>query len=170
MRVVVFLYLVLSAGCATFQTEYEHLDFKIEPGWKVGSSDEIPNQYSIIEFIREGDDINNWGELLTIENSLLRDGYSLEDSFNSYKASLEAKCPGAITWTVIGKDEKSILYEWQAKPCLGWPAQHEIARIIHGKYNRFHLRHTVKTYQMPSEQRAKWVQRFSEAKIETSLR
>ena len=67
-RAVVFLYLVLLAGCAALKTEYEDVSFEVEPGWKVGYYTEIPNQYSLIELIPEGDDINNWRELLTLQN------------------------------------------------------------------------------------------------------
>lgn len=175
LRIVVFLCLVFSlGGCATFQTKREYLVFGFhadewEPGWKVRYSAELPNQY-LIEFIREEDDINNWNELLTIHSfPPLWGGTSPEDAFNKLKALMEKECPGAIKWNVIDKDEKSILYEWQSRPCRGWTYQHEIAKMIYGKYNTFVLRYTKKNYQMPDEVRSEWITRFSKAKIETSL-
>lgn len=44
----------------------------------------------------------------------------------------------------------------------------QAATISYGKYNRFVLMYTVKVYQMPSEQRDKWIKNFSEANIVTS--
>lgn len=140
-----------------------HFDFELE--WTVGHYAELPDQYAITEFIREGDDINNWRELLTIQNfPPLLGGPSAEDALNILKAVREKECPGVTKWNVIAKDENSILYEWQAKPCRDWPDQHEIARIIHGKHNTFILHYALKTYQMPDEQRTKWIKRFSDAK------
>lgn len=144
----------------------ENIRLEIEPDWKIGFSVEQPNDYSILEFIREGDDIENWHELLTIHNFVLKPNLgSPEEMFNNLKKIHEKDCPGATTWNVIHKDEKSILYEWQAKPCLGFPDQHEIARIIDGKYNRFLFRYTAKVYQLESNLRRKWIERFSQAKV-----
>ncbi|SFP39912.1 hypothetical protein SAMN05216419_100234 [Nitrosomonas cryotolerans] len=167
-RVVVFLYLVLSAGCATLKTEeHEYLYFEFEPGWKAGHNTEIANQYSFTEFIREGDDINNWRELVTIQNfnrKSWQGGDSPEDSLNGLKAIREKQCPGVTKWNVIEKNENSILYEWQARPCLSWPSQHEIAKIIYGKYNRFIVHYVAKVYELSPDTRAKWIQRFTESK------
>ena len=165
MQLAVTLVLLLS-GCATFQTEYEQIVFTFEPGWKVGHHAEVPRQYVITEFIREGDDIKNWKELLTIQNFVPPwGGPSPEDAFNGFKAVQEKNCPHVTKWNIIAKDETSILFEWQAKPCLGWPDQHEIAKIIYGKYNRFLLRYTLKVYQMPPEQRDQWKNIFGGAGI-----
>ena len=174
MRIVIFLCFVISSGCSIFQTEHEHivLGFNAgEWGWKVGYSAEVPNQYSITEFIREGDDINDWNELLSFQIfPPLWGGPNPEDAFNKLKFIREMKCPAVTKWNIIYKDEKSILYEWQSRPCLGWPDQYEIARIIYGKYNTFVLRYTQKNYQIPDEERLEWIKRFSVAKIETSLK
>jgi hypothetical protein len=147
----------------------EVLSFKTEEGWKIGSSAEQPNIYSIDEFIREGDDINSWHELLTIQNFALgRNFGSPEEFFNRLKASREKECPDSTIWNVLWKDEKSILYESQAKACLGWPEQHEIARIIDGKYNRFVISYTAKVYQIESDVRIKWIERLSGAHFKTN--
>jgi hypothetical protein len=160
---------VSGAPPQTSQKEYERLGFEFEPGWKVGYEAKLPHQCSITEFIREGDEINNWKELLTIQNFPPSwGGPSSEETLNMLKAIRERQCPGVTKWNIIGKDDKSVLYEWQAKPSLGWPDQHEIARIIYGKYNRFLLRYTVKVYQMSPEERTKWIRRFLQAKINPS--
>lgn len=141
------------------------LGFDFESGWKIGHYAELPQHYSIIEFIREGDDINNWKELLTIQYfPPLCCGTSPEDTLNKLKAVREKECPGVTKWSVIEKDQNSILYEWQAKPCLGWSDQHEIARIIYGENNTFILHYALKTRQMPGDQRTKWINKLSKVK------
>ncbi len=160
-----FILLLILSACAT--GEVEHIKYSMDvSSWKFASQSGVPGQYYIIEFIPKADDMKNWKELMTLQNFLPSwGGPSPEDSLNDLKAIREKECPGLTKWTVIAKDEKSILYEWQARPCLGWPDQHEIGRIIYGKYNRFVLRYTVKMYEIPQELRDKWIKILSEAII-----
>lgn len=165
VRLVIILALFLS-GCAAVQTVNEHITFE-EPGWKIGHHAEVPGQYTITEFINEKDDINNWKELATIQVfSSSWGGDSPEDAFNKVKALREKECPGVTTWNVIAKDETSILYEWQAKPCLGWPDQHEIAKILFGKNNRFVLHYAAKVRQLAPNIRTKWVSKLTKTTVE----
>src|SRR5262245_24085325 len=167
--IVVVLCLAFSSGAATLQTEHEDLAYDFEPRWQQGYYQELPNQVNILELIREGDDINNWQELITIRNQSLpgRDA-TPEDAFKRLKIIIGKDCRGLIQWNVIEKKENSILYEWMTRePCMGFPNQHEIAKIMDGKYNRFQLKYTVKVNQLPANQRAKWLKRIGEAKIET---
>lgn len=53
--------------------ETEKLSFSFsnnlnKPSWHLGYENEVKGQYSIAEFIREGDNIENWKEILTIQN------------------------------------------------------------------------------------------------------
>jgi len=141
------------------------LSFDFGPAWKMEYYAERNKQYSIAEYIRKEDDINTWKELLTIQRfPPLWGTSSPEGTLNRLKAVRENQCPGTTTWHVIGKDENSILYEWQSKPCLDWPDQHEIAKIIYGKDDTFILHYTVKAEQIPAAQRAKWIKLFLDAK------
>ena len=152
------------------QPQTERLHFELEPGWKFGYEAGPPSYPgTITELIRNGDDIDNWKELLTIQNFPPSWGGLLpEDTLNRLKATQERECAGVTNWNIIAKDTSSILYEWHAKPCRGWPDQDEIARMIYGKYNRFVIRYTVKVYQMAPEERTKWIGRFLRAKIDTT--
>lgn len=121
-----------------------------------------------MEFVRKGDDINNWKELVTFQNfgrkgALSRHGAmpSPEDFLDSQKALREKECPGATEWNIIAQDENSIVYEWQAKPCAGWPEQHEMAKIVYGWYNIFILHYAAKVHELAPDTRAKWITRFS---------
>jgi hypothetical protein len=64
------------------------------------------------------------------------------------------------------------LYEWHAKPCLGWPEQHEIGRIIIGNRLVFALHYAAKMPQdaakmpqVPEKTRSQWINKFSQAVI-----
>jgi hypothetical protein len=163
MQARILLCLICSAAVATAKDKNEILNFQIEAGWKVGSSSEGPNHSTIIEYIHEGDDINNWKELVTVQSfrKSRRAPSSPDEMLRLLKAIREKQCPGSTEWNVIDKNESSILYEWQAKPCLGWPEQHEIAKIIYGRYSYFVLHYTAKMYQLPADARTHWIKKFT---------
>ncbi len=167
MRVVASLCLILSAGGGAPKDKNEGLNFQMEPGWKVGNSAKGPNHSSIIEYIREGDDINNWRELVTIQSVRKSRAApsSPDEMLKVLKAIREKDCPSSTEWNVIDKNENSILFEWQAKPCLGWPEQHEIEKIIDGKHSCFVLHYVAKVYQLPPDTRTQWIKRFAMATI-----
>ncbi len=167
-RFLALISIILSGVSATAapRDNTEHLDFTSDQGWKLGNSSEVRGHYLIMEFIREGDDINNWKELMTVQNFAKSSGYrSPGQTLDDLKAAREKRCPGATQWNVIDQKGNSILYEWQAKPCDGEPEQHEVARILYGKHNVFFLHYAVKVYQMPADARAEWIKKFSEAAI-----
>lgn len=162
----------VTAECVLPKIEYEDVSmaFNLEadlPMWKVGYFVDKPPRYALTEFIREGDDINNWRELLTVQNFAANSWglSSPEETLNALMAAREQRCPGATRWNVIEKSADSILYEWQATTCQGWPDQHEIAKITYGKYNRFSYHYVAKRYQLPVDTRSKWIKTFAESTI-----
>jgi hypothetical protein len=108
--------------------------------------------------------VQNWSELITIQNFANIKG-SPHAFFEGLKVLREKKCPGTTTWNVIDKDERSILYEWKAKPCAGFPEQHEISRIIDGKWNRFRIAYTAKVSEIPAKTREAIVRGMSDAAV-----
>ncbi len=164
MTVLAFLFLLLSVGDVMAKDKEEVLNFKLGTEWKPAHSSDTKRSM-ILEFIREGDDINNWKELVTYQN-FGRDGKaSPEDTLNKLKALREKECPGATEWNVIDKNESRVLYEWHAKPCLSWPEQSEISTIIVGRHNMFLLHYAAKVHELAPETRAQWIKRFSAASI-----
>lgn len=135
--------------------------------WVVGS--ESPAKRSKtpmyqLEFVRKGDDINNWKELFTYQDFKPdKDKRVPADWLEKVKALRETECPGATVWNVIQQDESSILYEWQAAPCAGWPEQHEIARIFYGKYNVFILHYAAKVHELDAAKRKEWIDIMEDA-------
>lgn len=138
---------------------------EFERGWKVGHQTEIPDRYSIIEFVRESDDIADWEELLTMQQlpvgSLPR---TPREVFERWRQLRESYCPGKTEVTVLAEDSVSILYEWRlTSGCDSWPAQHEISCWMLGPWSAFRVAYTNKQATMPEELRQTWIKRFSEA-------
>jgi hypothetical protein len=163
MAVFVLLFLLLSQG-VVMATDKEVLRFKLGSEWKPAYSS-AAKRSTILEFIREGDDINSWKELVTYQN-YERDGKaSPEEMLNRLKANHERECPGTTEWNVIDKNESRVLYEWHAKPCLGWPEQSEIATIVVGRDNVFFLHYAAKVHELAPETREQWIKTLSAAAI-----
>lgn len=146
----------------------EELDFTLGSDWKEASAHGGHRQL-MIEFVRKGDDINNWKELFTYQN-VAKGKQTPEEFLNKLKAAREKVCPGATVWNVIEQNESSILYEWRAKPCLGWPEQHEVARIILGKHNLFMLHYVAKVPELAPDTRTKWIKTLQDATVDSGAK
>ncbi len=166
-----FLYLMLCAGVTASAGENESLNLRLSLDWKIANHAE-QHGYVIIEYVRQGDDIHHWKELFTYQNFGLRGKHAPtpQTELDALKALKEKECPGATEWNVIEQDESSVLYEWQEKPCLGWPDQHEIARIIFGKHNLFILHYAAKVQQLDPDTRKNWIKTFEDATIDPEKR
>ncbi len=163
--VVVLFYLVSAVGVAAAKGKGDNLNFEMDLGWRVAYHAET-RKLNIIEYVPKGDDIENWKELFTFQNGgKSHFDHDPEKWLNALKAQREKECPGATDWTVVEQNENSILYEWQAKPCLSWPDQHEIARIIYGRYNWFLLRYTAKVHELAPDTRTKWIKLLQGATV-----
>lgn len=168
--VTIFL---IATGCATAvqkkneagvekpQTEGLDWSIPIHTKWITGYSYHDKGKYRIIELIPEGEVIEDWTELLTIQNFTPRG--SLKSFYEGLKIIREKNCPGSTTWSVLARDDRSILYEWKAEPCAGFPHQHEISRILDGNWNRFRIAYTAKVKEISSAKRNSMINSMSEA-------
>ncbi|HVA71860.1 MAG TPA: hypothetical protein VNF02_02020 [Candidatus Limnocylindrales bacterium] len=163
-----FLFLFLISWPRPAAAQYagihgEHLYFSLPADWQVvhgSKSDDL-------ELIRKGDDINNWKELVTVQDLPSRRSDSPQAFLEAIKARREKECPGVTRWNVIQQDEYSMVYEWQlTKPCVGAArplGQHELARVVFGKYNIFRIRYATVGQGLITDVRAKWISRLSSA-------
>ena len=162
---LVFICWALPAGAQYKGQRTELFDFGIPHNWEVASHQETRDTL-LMELVRKGDDINNWKELITFEQlPRTKKSPGAPDSWlDNVKAFREKECPGVTQWNVIQQDEYGILYEWQlTKPCASAPSasqaveQHEIARVVYGKYNIFVLHYAAKGPGLTPEAREKWL-------------
>ncbi|MDH5480017.1 MAG: hypothetical protein OEX11_04565 [Nitrosomonas sp.] len=160
---------IILSGCAGMGPQNEAIsggfDFK---EWKVGHEALEQNQM-ITEFVLPGEKIDNWSELFTIHTiSKSTAPESIVAFVSGQQKELSKKCP-TIDWNEIETQlppktkEESILYEWKTKNCPPDADQHEIVRVIYGKFNVFRLSYTAKTKALSPEKREKWIKALSEA-------
>ncbi|MBI3610959.1 MAG: hypothetical protein HY204_09705 [Nitrospirae bacterium] len=171
---VVFLYVILLAGCATG----EHMTFSFKrpvPGkeWKIGYQQELKDQYFIVEYIPSDETLNNWTKMVTIQNFGLKtrgqptaySGKTPEELMSDLKEKMEKRCSNTV-WNVIEHGQNDVLYEWRIENCSPEPDQHEVARIFDGKWNRFRVAYVSKVKKLPDEERAEWIDNLKKARIE----
>jgi len=116
--------------------------------------------------VRKGESINNWTELFSIFNlPLTSSSPPREQLMNELKEKMQNRCPNVV-WSVIQVGPNDILYEWRIVTCSPHPDQHEIARIVDGKQNRFRIAYTAKTTELSADKRKEWIDNLLAAKFE----
>lgn len=145
----------------------EGLAHALGPEWKSTNQIYEMGDYNLLEFIRKGDSPKDSKEVVTIQGFTETIKRSPEETLSKLEAEREKKCPGAMHWKVISKDETSILYEWRADACRTLPEENNIGRIILGKYSWYILEYSARAPELPAETRAQWIKTFSEATFDS---
>ena len=171
---IAFIVLLISA-CAPIQHKPSYQEFLMGgfeiKEWTIGNQTSDQNQ-RIIEFVRPNENIDNWTELLT--SQIIRKPPNAEpiDVFVTRIHNKDRKlCPGGFKQKVIARgqrtdtEEASIIYEWEMKGCGPNANQHEVAKIIYGKFSIFRLAYVKRTMKLSPEKRQKWINNLKEAKI-----
>jgi len=138
--------------------------------WKVARQGQTQNQI-VVEFLRAGEKIDNWTELVTMQVFRKpRAPEAIDVLVPKMHQDIAKRCPG-MKWNVIDRrfssatEEAGMLYEWSITGCAPDPDQHEIARVAYGKFNIFRLAYTAKTSALEPEKREKWIKDLSTAVI-----
>ena len=191
--VIAFAIVVGASGCQTAAGGQDVIQYLPPPGWGVpgvdyvvGNKQDVPGRYSIIEWVRKGDSIQDWDELITTEDWRLDFVRQAEGSVGQYAAKQrrdqESLCAEQTRWNVVSETETDITYEIWFEPCpaladhyrsAGYPVlakiaeihSYEVARIFDGRWNRFRLSYAAKGVQPSDQERAKWLDWLKSARI-----
>jgi len=139
--------------------------------WELANQSQTKTQY-VLEFVPHGQKIDSWTELLTIQDMKMpRKPPEIDALAASSYENLVKQCPGKVTWNVIAReasaapDGPGMLFEWAVKDCPPEADQHEVARIMYGKFNIFRIAYVAKTSALPPEKRDKWIAELTGARI-----
>jgi hypothetical protein len=164
-RIALLLCLVVLTSCTP--TEYLKLDMDKKEKWKKGFEQGLRNQPYIVEYVPEGETVDNWSKMLSIQNfpmTILPKSSTPQSGMNDIKAKVESRCP-AVIWNIIETGQSDILYEWRIENCPQEPSQHEISKIIDSKVNRFRIAYVSKVKMLPEAERKDWIERLRKAEI-----
>jgi hypothetical protein len=170
MPVLALFCLIAPVGTAADKVPMEGLKFKLDSDWNITDTGENSRGVIHVDYLRKGDDINHWKERFVYLSGPRRRGLKPpEEEYNAVKADEEKKCPGVEVWNIIEKDENSILFEWQSKPCKGTRELHAIWRIIQGEQSWFDLFYTASAYEISPDVRTKWIATLKDATIDPDM-
>lgn len=131
-------------------------------GWIVGHHAYDRQKGEILEFVRPGESVEDWSELITVQRMPTGCGHATPQATLEHVQSLrEDTCPGATKWRLIESSDTSVTFEWQASACGGWTDQHEVSKIIYRPDTRVFLHYVVKQYSMPEQKRSDWLERLN---------
>jgi hypothetical protein len=170
----IVLIVVLMTACAPIQRgpSYQEglmggVDLK---EWTVGHQASDQNQ-RIVEFVRPGEKIDSWTELFTMQTlKKPANPERIDVMVAGAHAETSKACPSFVQ-NVIAQgfptetEEASIIYEWKFTKCPPHADQHEVVKIMYGKFNIFRLAYVAKTEKLAPEKREKWINALKDAKI-----
>lgn len=167
--VAIGIIVVLAASCSTYN---EFLVGGVDLNeWTVGYQTEDENQ-RIVEYVRAGEKIENWTELFTYQVYRKPSNPPPIDALVARMHADDAKaCPHGFFQDVIALglqpalEAATIIYEWKYKNCPPYADQHEVAKIIYGKFSVYRLAYVAKTERLAPEKRESWIKNLTEAKI-----
>jgi hypothetical protein len=139
--------------------------------WTVANQSANQRQ-RIMEFVPPGHQITAWTELMTIQTFVKpTPPPDIDGLAASAFEPLSKRCPGRVVWNVVRRwsrteiEQASVLYEWKVKDCPPEADQHEVARIVYGKFTIFRLAYAAKTGDLEPAKRDKWIRELSGARI-----
>lgn len=165
------------AGCAVSSPTREALDWKVgdfvlmeteRTGWKGLSGDETLR----LTYVKRGETSENWTEKAVVTElpaAITFLGTSVhwnpESIMNAEKADMQKVPCSTDMWTVIQKDETSILYEWRNIRCPGYFLQHEIVRIVMGRWYLWKISYDIRNKSLSAEERTAMIGNLLAAKV-----
>ena len=171
--VFLFFSVILTACGYSVFAEGDRLQFSLpeNEGWTLGYENFVhapmggAGGTSIEEYVRPGQTVEDWSELVTVMKTFRGFGESPKSFYKKLTETREDNCPGSTRWNIIEEEDKAILYEWWATPCMGFGEQHEVAVILDGRRDRFLLRYTSMSAEMEPERRSQWIEVFKAANV-----
>ena len=134
--------------------------------WKKGFQNVQKNQL-IIEYVLEGETVNDWTELVTQQFFLGLAGDNIPQRLaEKNEEHIRQDCPNVI-WETLDHSEHSVLYSWSIENCAGNADQAEVARIIQGPKGIHHLHYATKKMPLSEDVRDRWRRLLNQAEIRT---
>src|SRR5204862_3871620 len=109
-----------------------------------------------------GQTLDNWSELIT--SYYAKASLSPRISYDNLRDALSRECP-SLRISIIDESANNIVFEWEHDGCQGYPAQHEIRRIMNTNSGTRALSFTVKLPNLSAEKRETWLGIIKAAQI-----
>jgi hypothetical protein len=152
-RICLVVLVLFMPGVASAQ---ESLNVRTPGGWELGSPVQQTRDQLVMEYVKKGEKIDSWTELLTIQQ--FRRKGSPREFFDQLKGTRERGCPGVTEWRIEAEEHDALLYEWNTTAvCEGQPVQWELARLVFGRNSGYRVAYATRS-QLNAETRATWTE------------
>lgn len=161
---------LLLSACSTTGGTVETIKFPLDrDDWELTAQRKVPGVYWFLEFKRKDRTSTDPAERAVIHNFGGTPKLPLREDYEAVVKAGDSACPDLTDWRVIEETDAAITYEAiTGQPCAGGPPQHEIGKILHGKYNKFVVVYAKRVARLPEKERERWLKLFKEATIITS--
>jgi hypothetical protein len=177
LKLLVLCVIILTVTGSAFATPStnEHLDWNVgnfdlvyeeNTGWKGVNGDET----SMLIYAKQGETQDNWTITLHMTEMpiaitlMSKTRWNPESIMNAEKDRL-LKMQCADVWTVIQQDETSILYERPNVNCPGYLHQHEIGRIVMGKWYLWWISYRIRNKILSEDEKSELAANLLKARM-----
>jgi len=166
---------IVLAACESISATDESLAWKVKDdfvlaekqnrGWRGVRGDTA----TILFYVKKGETPANWTERAEVTTLVIAETQSggfrwrPDSLMNRIRDGLRERCR-TDTWTVLHQDETSVLYEWTDIACPGFFDQHELVRIVMGRWYAWIIHYGIRKT-LSAETRAAIIDNLKSAKV-----
>jgi hypothetical protein len=135
--------------------------------WQQSGDYQSEDGLLVQEYLPEGEDLEQWSRMLTIQSRPVADGGvdAPSASMQRLRNNLQFKCPQA-DWRVLREEPGSVLYEWQVQDCPAREDQIAMGRIVRGSVNQWYVSYARRGRDLPPRERQSWLDWMSQVRVE----
>ncbi len=140
---------------------------RFEVGWPqeqwVKAKDASDRLQRIIEYVRKGDNLKTWKEIITDQ--------AVVAHFADARSAAEAQLQGlrrrfdSFGSAIISETPREVIYEWWQNDQRGYGPEHVIGVVLWRPYSVTFFTYARKGPRLSDADRALWIKRVSEAKF-----
>jgi tetratricopeptide (TPR) repeat protein len=131
--------------------------------WVIGNKQSAGDQ-KIIEYVLEGESVENWSESVTSSFAEVGDDFGVEKAVEDFVTQLNQDCP-LVEVNFIKEDPEEAVFEWEFNDCAGHEGQYEIKRISKVGRIIYELAYVKKTPGHSDEEMANWLSIIENAHV-----
>jgi hypothetical protein len=131
--------------------------------WNIGWQNHTDDCY-ICEFVPQGQKVENWKELVTLQFYPNLQNCSAPDFMKAFLKRLQKDEP-KVTIRPISSSYDNVVVEWHVSNSKKNPDQYEVDRVLKGEQGLHMIHYAIKTNDWIESERTKWLTFLNNAKI-----
>lgn len=176
-----YLYILIGftlASCAILPSMNEKLDWTVIEGFTLEASRGtgyrgIRGEYAYeYLYLSEGETLEDWTEVAVSREIVIAMtnfssmSWNPESVMNSIKNNYKKNQCSTDEWTILNQDETSILFEGDVLNCQDYGSQHQITRIVLGKWYGWVIHYGIRKKVLTEDERTKFVDNLMSARVQ----